>query len=366
MFDGTRTAALFLRFPLLAAALVIAVRSATAGDVLVYISGASGADNVYVIEPGGEGARRITDNDKESGRRNEMGSLSAASNGTRVAYPFSATVGAELRVTGLDGHGALVVKQGPMESSFAPAWSPDGERLAFLRSEGMFDEQVFVVNSGGGGLAAITSSPEHKVALLWSPDGEHLAFRGASPVVEEGGATSYSATDLWVIDASGGEPRRLNPVQGRVDAFAWSPDGASLVYALSPRSPDQNNVLLADELYVVSVSGGDPRKLTEKAESYETDPCWSPDGRWIAFRSVRDGGSESIYVMRDDGTEARRLTDNAWGAEQRLPRWSPSGDRIAYGEKDGWTLKLWTMAPDGSDKQELADNVKEFVWPSPE
>ncbi len=347
----------------LAVALIAAAPPAMAGDVLVYIAGSDGADNVYVLDPGSGEAARITQNAEESGRRNEMGSLAVTPRGGRVAYLFASTVGAELRIVGFDGAGAMTLKQEAMESTAAPAWSPDGTRLAFLRSEGMFDQQVCIVDAEGEGLASITQSPEHKTCLVWSPDGGRLAFRGATPV-EEGGGKSYNLGDLWVVDASGGEPKRLTSVPGNLKTFAWSPDGAELVYSFNPKSPDQENLLLAEELWVVTASGGEPRKLTEKADSYDADPNWSPDGASIAFRSVRDGGSESVYVMKSDGTDARRLTDNAWGSEQCLPKWSPGGGRIAYGEKDSWTLKLFVMASDGSGQRELASTVKEFVWAS--
>lgn len=357
-----------LRVPMplvLALAMAAGASSASAGDVLIYVGGASGADNVYVLDPASGETKQITQNAAESGRRNEMGSFAVAPKGGRVAYLFAAVVGAELRIVGLDGDGAVTVKPEGMESCAAPSWSPDGARLAFLGSTGMFEQQVCIVDAEGKGLQTITSSEEHKTALAWSPDGGMLAFRGASPV-EEGGGKSYNLGNLWIVSSSGGEPTRLSPGGGNVTAFAWSPDGASLVYAFSPRSPDQENLLLAEELWVVSASGGEPKKLTPKPDCYETEPSWSPDGQWIAFRSVRDGGSESVYAMRADGSEARLLTDNAWGAEQVLPRWSPSGGLIAYGLKDSWTLKLCVMAPDGSGQRELAEKVKDFAWTSRE
>ncbi len=341
--------------------LLLCAGPSRAGDTLVYIGGEGGADDVYVLDPAGGEAKRITQNAQEAGRRNEMGSLAAASDGSRVAYLFEATVGAELRIAGLDGSSPVTVEQEGMESSSSPSWSPGGAQLAFLRSKMMFDEQVCLVDPGGQGVQRITSSPEHKTALSWSPDGRGIAYRGASPVKSDGG-TSYNLGDLWVVDPAGGEPTRLTSGTGDVRAFAWSPDGASLVYVLSPMSPDQEGLLLAGELWVVSASGGDPTKLTPKADSYDSEPCWSPDGASIAFSSVRDGGSESVYVMRADGSEARRLTDNAWGSEQCQPKWAPSGAWLAYGQKDGWELRLCLMAPDGSGQREIAAKVKAFVW----
>ncbi len=82
-------------------------------------------------------------------------------------------------------------------------------------------------------------------------------------------------------------------------------------------------------------AGGDEHRLTkEKGDPsspaglfFETEPAWSPDGTRIAFVSRRDGRSH-IYVMRADGTGARRLTDSADGDEG--PTWSPDGRRIAF------------------------------------
>jgi hypothetical protein len=87
------------------------------------------------------------------------------------------------------------------------------------------------------------------------------------------------------------------------------------------------------------------------AQSYDSAPAWSPDGRQIAFESNLDGDME-IFVMNADGSNVRQLTHNTLWDEG--PAWSPDGTRFAFSRgADDLHLDIWTMNADGSDARQL-------------
>ena len=103
-----------------------------------------------------------------------------------------------------------------------------------------------------------------------------------------------------------------------------SPDGSLVVYAQTDVDVDANT--RNSDLWIVSADGGEPRRLTNTPQG-ESHPRFSPDGKSILFSSSRSG-SMQLYVLPIDGGEARQLTDISTGASNGM--WSPDGSRIAF------------------------------------
>jgi TolB protein len=105
---------------------------------------------------------------------------------------------------------------------------------------------------------------------------------------------------------------------------AWTPDGSRIVYTSSPKG-------VVPQLVSVRLDGSDPRPLTTSPGGNRA-PVVSPDGKRVAFVSLRDGNPE-IYDMAADGTDLRRLTKSS--DREGNPRYLPNGDLLFTVEKGG-------------------------------
>jgi Tol biopolymer transport system component len=190
----------------------------------------------------------------------------------------------------------------------SPAWSPDGRKVLFLSDAGTlcdFCFHLYVVNADGSGERRLEhkdkTGPRRMVgdfSPAWSPDGQRIAFVRRSFL-----PTGLDVGVVWVMRADGREQRKLTRerrAEGRSlhARVAWSPDGRKLAFA----SGRDGNA----EVYTINTDGSGLRRLTDSPE-YDGDAVWSPDGRQLVFVSNRDGGY-AVYLMNADGSEQRRLT----------------------------------------------------------
>ena len=143
----------------------------------------------------------------------------------------------------------------------------------------------------------------------------------------------------------------------RVGDPSISPDGRRAVVPVTRFDIAADRGLT--DLYVIPTDGGPAQRLTS-ARAGDTEPRWSPDGRWIAFVSRRDDDrADQLYVISPDGGEARRLTSVPTGV--RSPRWFPDSQRLAFvshvwPDLDGWE------AQDRRLKERAERRVSARVW----
>jgi dipeptidyl aminopeptidase/acylaminoacyl peptidase len=193
----------------------------------------------------------------------------------------------------------------------SPRVSPDGRRLAFLRSFPDEPDRLTAVMVGAldGGEPWVLWVPKHGVAeLAWSPDGSRLAFVAAGaatrfiigPETKGRVVTARRITradwrwdgvghrdrwdQVWVIAARrGARSRQLTHGEADVKGIAWAPDGRWIACAADPR-PDAD-IRPRPSIWVVPTVGGEPREAIRLA-GYAGSPSFSPDGRWLACIGV--------------------------------------------------------------------------------
>lgn len=183
----------------------------------------------------------------------------------------------------------------------APAWSPDGAHILFIRDRGLFS------TTPDGTLPTLIESDAWSPA--WSPDGTRIAFiRPVGP---------YEDTDLYTMSADGGDAQKLLDLPGWVMSPSWSPDGSTIVFTYRAREAREEPgpgelpyTYSGANIYAVSATGGEPVQLTESGT--DEDPAWSPDGSTIVFQSDRlsvfPTSTPDLYLMNADGSNERRLT----------------------------------------------------------
>ena len=160
---------------------------------------------------------------------------------------------------------------------------------------------------------------------------------------------------LYVVDVNGGGTRVLTRTAFVASPKfnsppAWSPDGRAIAF-LSVRRHNE-------DVYVQDLHGDQLHRVTRQPAD-DLEPAWSPDGHEIAFVSDRDrspGGRAELYVVNADGRGDQRLTHD--NVEASSPAWSPDGRKIAFTGKNG----LYVIATDGSGLQRLAPGVDHFQW----
>jgi Tol biopolymer transport system component len=149
---------------------------------------------------------------------------------------------------------------------------------------------------------------------------------------------------------------------------AWSPDGSQIVF-ISPclaRGEFFDNTYSNSSLYIMNADGSGQKPLTTVPGS-DFDPDWSPDGKRIAFTSLRDG-KKDIYVLTLESGAIVRLTTVAGDVQANSqPSWSPFGNQIVYTVKRVNTYQVWVMSDTGQGNVQIARSGQQFwdflpVW----
>lgn len=214
-----------------------------------------------------------------------------------------------------------------------PAWSPDGSRIVFA-SERDGNVDLYVIDADSGELERLTDHPAADLHPAWSPDGRRIAF--TSERYDDIQPDYDGNAEILVLDL---DTRRISRLTHHPadDAFpTWSPDGDRIAFA-SQRSGTFN-------LYVVNASGGDPSAITHNTGT-SWQPAWEPDGDRIAFAYVPSGFTQNevawISLVDADGAGLVRLTRELRGDFD--PSWSTDGQRLVFVSTRAGSRELYTM-----------------------
>jgi dipeptidyl aminopeptidase/acylaminoacyl peptidase len=237
--------------------------------------------------------------------------------------------------------------------------SPDGTRVAFVRSAGAamsgggggrgrggrggggFAGELWTRSLADGREALVVRAGDNPISgVSWSPDGQSLLFTGGGGTIRHEQTPAYSGSkiiytisenvpgQLNVVPAAGGTPKQLSGAGGGFGGRRWI-DATHFVFDRT--SPDFKR----RTSYVADLLGGEPRVLHEDVE----EKFWSmtgdanggaqpsPDGKWVAFLSDLDGW-DHLYVMPAAGGPAVQITKGRFEAWR--PTWSPDSTRIAF------------------------------------
>ena len=261
---------------------------------------------------------------------------------------------------------------------YAPSWSPDGTRIVFMSDRdghvpkgGVLPNfEIYVMDADGGNQQNLTNDPSHDISPAWSPDGKRIAFTSYRDGHDDA-IHGRPTAEIYVMDDDGGNQQGLTNDLNDDRHPSWSPDGKRIAF-----SSERDGHFIADfigefeitssEIYLMDADGGNQQRLTENRKN-DWFPSWSPDGKRIAFSSDRKGNfvNFEIYVMDADGGNLQRLTENRVDDED--PSWLTDGKRIAFwSDKKGdfKNYEIYVMDADGGNPQNLTNHLRNDVSPA--
>ncbi|HZP02581.1 MAG TPA: S9 family peptidase [Terriglobia bacterium] len=253
-------------------------------------------------------------------------------------------------------------------SDTRPRWSPDGKTLAFISTRGG-KSQVWTIPVDGGEAQQITSISTEADGVAWSAKGDWLLFTSQvypdcpddacnQKRLEEAEKSKVKAqiidallfrhwdswregkyTHLFSLPAKGGTPRDLTPgpydsptwFLGAPDGYAISPDGSEVCYTSNRTGKpawSTNN-----DLYLVSVNGGEAKNITKNNPGSDASPQYSPDGRYIAYTAqAREGYESDLLRLRVYDRPTGQIKDITPGFDQWVNSftWAPDSDTIYF------------------------------------
>lgn len=227
-----------------------------------------------------------------------------------------------------------------------PSWSPDGGAIAFYsRSLESAEVELRVVELASGKQVSIPGNGLDKGPDVpaWSADGQRIAFPGI-------GASGKN--EIWVVERDGSNLREVSTqASSRTKGQpSLSPDGGQLAFVADMRGPIA--------IFVTDLATGESRNLTAGVEAAHENPRWSPDGRQLLFSSTRDDEGRTrmdIFVMNADGSEVRNLTRHPH--EDFNAHWSGDGRRVVFNSLRTGTSQIFALDLASGDTLRLSENT---------
>jgi serine/threonine protein kinase/Tol biopolymer transport system component len=195
--------------------------------------------------------------------------------------------------------------------------------------------QIYLSNADGTTLTQLTAAENGACQPSWSPDGSQLIF--ISPCSRRGEffETAYRESSLYLINADGTGQKPLTTIPGSDFEPAWSPDGRRIAFT-SVRDGNK-------QIYVLDLNSLAITRLTDANPDIESSqPAWSPDGKLITYM-VKRVGTYQAWAMTDTGQENVQLARSGQALWDYLPVWSPDGKTIFFNQRGSSPTRPWLM-----------------------
>ena len=253
--------------------------------------------------------------------------FSISDNGTLV-YVSGSAVDRNVSIYWMDADGHFTPLRETPGDYQNLALSPDGKRLAMdIRASKKTD--IWIYDLERDTLSRLTFAADGtngNSRPVWTPNGERIVYNSSEKATGPNPAQNPPLNIWWIRADGGGSPERLTQSDSLQIPGSWTPDGKMLAFA-------QRNRGTGMDLMTLSVDGsektgwkpGQPKAFLN-TQFFETDPVFSPDGRWLAYISNESGTGE-IYVRPFPGPGGKTQISGGGGS---LPQWSRTGKELYY------------------------------------
>jgi Tol biopolymer transport system component len=242
-------------------------------------SGGGGGTNIFTGLVDGTNQQKLTDS-------NSAIQPSLSKDRLKIAYTDYGKTGNsqsyQIYVMNQDGTEKKQITDGQI-IKMQPKWSPDGQKIVFIRFSVGNNNDICVMNADGTGLTAITGNKNHNESPSWSPDGKQIVFQSARD----------GRTSLFIMDADGRNEKLLSKYNGnkKDETPSWSPDGRTILFSRDTM------------FYTINADGTDEKQMYCKQSG--TQAVWSPDGKNIAFKPL--SRNKGIFIMDADCANAQDM-----------------------------------------------------------
>ncbi len=326
---------------------------------------------------------------------------SLSADGKSLAYASRTSGNWDIFVQRVGGTNPVNLTQNSPADDSQPAFSPDGERIAF-RSE-RDGGGIYLMGATGESLTRIS---DFGYSPSWSPDGAQILV-GTEKIPQP--STRPTKSQLWKIDVKSGQRRMIS--EGDALQPHYSPHQHRIVYWSRPSKAGQR-----EDIWTIPAEGGEPVRITS-GSTIDLNPIWSPDGRHLYFSSNRGGsmniwrvpvdeksgatagepeavttigaatsalqlsfsrdGRRLAYIAQEDIRNLRKVAfDPSVGKADGEPQWitrgslqlwfpdpSPDGEWLAACSR-GQQRHVYIIRTDGTDLRDLTeDNFRNDGWP---